>query len=118
MGCLEGVEWGLKFLASGIELRVEVEDMRKVGGLVPFLAAFLALGFVGEADQKKLLAVGMKRLDRDAHCNGIAVAVHLRAPDCDARMLLAGLPDRRSELRAQPVARHGEEVPHGLACGH
>jgi len=46
-------------------------------------------------------------MDRDAHCNGIAVAVHLRAPDCDPGML-AGLADRRPELRAQSVARHGE----------
>ena len=81
--------------------------MRRVG-LGPFLAAFLALGFVGEADQKELFALGVKRLDRDAHCNGIAVAVHLRAPDCVAGMLLAGLADRRPELRAQSVARHGE----------
>ena len=107
IGCLEVVDCALQFLASGIEFLLELDDMRRVG-LGPFLAAFLALGFVGEADQKKLFALGVKRLDRDAHGNGIAVPVHLRAPDCDAGMLLAGLADRRPELRAQSVARHGE----------
>src|SRR5882762_4988189 len=118
IGCLEVVDCALQFLAGGIEFLLELDDMRRVGGLGPFLAAFLALGFVREADQKKLFILGVKRPDRDALRYGIAVTVHLRAPDCDAGMLLAGLADRRPELHTQSVARHSEEIPTGLARSH
>ena len=39
IGCLEVVDCALQFLAGGIEFLLELEDMRRVGGLGPFLAA-------------------------------------------------------------------------------
>ena len=118
ISCLKVVDCALQFLAGGVELLLELENMRRLGGLGLILAAFLAFRLIREADQKKLLALGLKRLYRDADPDGVAVPAQLRSADHDRRMLLVGLADCRPQLCAQPVARRGEEIPAGLAGGH
>ena len=42
----------------------------------------------------------------------------LTAGDDDARILLNGLLDRRAQLRSQSIARHGEQIVHGMPRRH
>ena len=45
------------------------------------------------------------------------IALDVRARDGDARMILFGALDCRSQLGAQSLARHGKHVPGALARG-
>ena len=78
IGCLQVTDCALQFLAGGVELLLELGDMRRIDGFAHGFAAIAVLGSIREAHQKKLLAVRVNRLDPDAHRHGLAVTVHLR----------------------------------------
>ena len=116
VGDLEVADGALQFLAGGVELALELGDPRDVSAGRPAgPAGARALGFVDEADQQQLLALALHRLDLDADRDDAAAVARRRAGDDGARVLLAGLLDRRPELVAQPVARHGQQIAAGLA---
>ena len=78
IGCLEVVDCAFQLLAGGVELLLELGDMRRVAASTPSFPPFLCSG-----SSEKLTSRNPSprhRLDRDGHRDGVAVTVHLRAP--------------------------------------
>src|SRR5947207_1391650 len=89
--------------------------MRRLCGLDDLLDAVRLRRLFREADQQKLLAPGLDRLDPYPDRNGAAVTVDPRTAKRDAGMLAGRPANRCPELCAQPVARHCQKIPAGLA---
>ena len=121
VGDLEIADGALQLLAGGVELMLQLFDPRDFGRSV---------GAADRTDLCSLLASSRKLTSSNSSpslCTGwtamltetvLAPSFTCAAGDDDALALLARLLDRRPELVAQAVARHGKQVPARLARGH
>ena len=116
---LEVADGALQFRSRGFEFLLELGDPRqRPRGVVGRPRSALVLRLVDEADQQQLLALAQNRLDGDAERDRVAVVVHPAAGDDNARILLTGLLDRRPELGAHALTRHGEQIVGGMPRRH